>query len=504
MANEQSGQQVGTVVQIIGPVVDVEFSDYLPPIYQALRITSEGFDVEDKIDVIAEVQQHLGEGRVRAVSMLPTDGMVRGMKALDLGGPIQVAVGTPTLGRVMNVVGEPVDELGPINSDIKYPIHRHAPDFSEQATELEMFETGIKVIDLVQPFLRGGKIGLFGGAGVGKTVLIMELINNVAKGREGYSVFAGVGERTREGNDLLREMVESKVITYGDAFTHNMEETGAFDLSKVNMEDIKNSKVSLIYGQMTEPPGARLRVALSGLTVAEYFRDQGNDVLFFVDNIFRFTQAGSEVSALLGRMPSAVGYQPNLATEMGEMQERITSTKTGAITSIQAVYVPADDYTDPAPATTFAHLDAVTALSRQIVELGIYPAVDPLASNSRILDPQIVGDEHYGVAQDVKKILQRYKDLQDIIAILGLDELSEDDKLTVARARKIQRFFSQPFTVGEQFTGLKGEYVKVEDTIKGFKEILAGDCDDMPEQAFYMVGTIEQAREKAKKMAAAA
>jgi F-type H+/Na+-transporting ATPase subunit beta len=503
MAEEQNGQ-VGTVVQIIGPVVDVEFSDYLPPIYQALRITSEGFDVEDKVDVIAEVQQHLGEGRVRAVSMLPTDGMVRGMKALDLGGPITVPVGAPTLGRVMNVVGDPVDELGSLESDTRYPIHRHAPSFDEQSTRLEMFETGIKVIDLVQPFLRGGKIGLFGGAGVGKTVLIMELINNVAKGREGFSVFAGVGERTREGNDLLREMVESKVITYGDAFTHNMEETGAFDLSKVSMEDIKKSKVSLIYGQMTEPPGARLRVALSGLTVAEYFRDQGNDVLFFVDNIFRFTQAGSEVSALLGRMPSAVGYQPNLATEMGEMQERITSTKTGAITSIQAVYVPADDYTDPAPATTFAHLDAVTALSRQIVELGIYPAVDPLASNSRILDPQIVGEEHYSVAQEVKRILQRYKDLQDIIAILGLDELSEDDKLIVARARKIQRFFSQPFTVGEQFTGLKGEYVKVEDTIKGFKEILAGDCDDMPEQAFYMVGTIEQAREKAKKMAAAA
>ena len=504
MAKEQNGQQVGTVVQIIGPVVDVEFSDYLPPIYQALRITSEGFDVEDKIDVVAEVQQHLGEGRVRAVSMLPTDGMVRGMKAIDLGGSITVPVGGATLGRVMNVIGDPVDELGPISGETRYPIHRHAPSFDEQATQLEMFETGIKVIDLVQPFLRGGKIGLFGGAGVGKTVLIMELINNVAKGREGYSVFAGVGERTREGNDLLREMVESKVITYGDAFTHNMEETGAFDLTKVNMDDIKNSKVSLIYGQMTEPPGARLRVALSGLTVAEYFRDQGNDVLFFVDNIFRFTQAGSEVSALLGRMPSAVGYQPNLATEMGEMQERITSTKTGAITSIQAVYVPADDYTDPAPATTFAHLDAVTALSRQIVELGIYPAVDPLASNSRILDPQIVGDEHYNTAQEIKRILQRYKDLQDIIAILGLDELSEDDKLTVSRARKIQRFFSQPFTVGEQFTGLKGEYVKVEDTIKGFKEILAGQCDDMPEQAFYMVGTIEQAREKAKKMAAAA
>jgi F-type H+-transporting ATPase subunit beta len=494
MANLE-GVQIGKVVQIIGPVVDVEFEDYLPPIYQALRISSDGFDVETAVDVVAEVQQHLGEGRVRAISMLPTDGMIRGMKVTDLGGPITVPVGGATLGRVMNVIGDPVDELGAVESDTRYPIHRHAPSFDEQATELEMFETGIKVIDLIQPFLRGGKIGLFGGAGVGKTVLIMELINNVAKGREGFSVFAGVGERTREGNDLLREMVESKVITYGDEFTHNFEETGGFDLTKVDME---------VYGQMTEPPGARLRVALSGLTVAEYFRDQGNDVLFFVDNIFRFTQAGSEVSALLGRMPSAVGYQPNLATEMGEMQERITSTKTGAITSIQAVYVPADDYTDPAPATTFAHLDAVTALSRQIVELGIYPAVDPLASNSRILDPQIVGDEHYDTAQEVKRILQRYKDLQDIIAILGLDELSEDDKLTVSRARRIQRFFSQPFTVGEQFTGLKGEYVKVEDTIKGFKEILEGKCDDMPEQAFYMVGTIEQARDKAKKMAAAA
>src|SRR5215218_1486540 len=479
--NGNAGQQVGQVVQIIGPVVDVEFKDYLPSIHQALRIVSEGFDVETPVDVVAEVQQHLGEGRVRAISMLPTDGMVRGMKVIDLGGPITVPVGGATLGRVMNVIGDPVDELGPLNADTRYPIHRHAPGFDEQATELEMFETGIKVIDLVQPFLRGGKIGLFGGAGVGKTVLIMELINNVAKGREGFSVFAGVGERTREGNDLLLEMVESGVITYGDAFTHNLEETGAFDLTKVDREQIKNSKVSLVYGQMTEPPGARLRVALSGLTVAEYFRDQGNDVLFFVDNIFRFTQAGSEVSALLGRMPSAVGYQPNLATEMGEMQERITSTKTGAITSIQAVYVPADDYTDPAPATTFAHLDAVTALSRQIV-----------------------GDEHYNTAQSVKRILQRYKDLQDIIAILGLDELSEDDKLTVARARKIQRFFSQPFTVGEKFTGLKGEYVKVDDTIKGFREILDGKCDDMPEQSFYMVGTIEQAREKAKNMAAAA
>ena len=505
MANE-AGVKIGKVVQIIGPVVDVEFEDYLPPIHQAIRIVSDGFDVEAKVDVVAEVQQHLGEGRVRAVSMLPTDGMVRGMQVQDLGGPITVPVGGATLGRVMNVIGDPVDELGPVVTDTEYPIHRHAPSFDEQATSLEMFETGIKVIDLVQPFLRGGKIGLFGGAGVGKTVLIMELINNVAKGREGFSVFAGVGERTREGNDLLREMVESKVITYGDAFTHHMEETGAFDLTKVDMESIKNSKVSLVYGQMTEPPGARLRVALSGLTVAEYFRDQGNDVLFFVDNIFRFTQAGSEVSALLGRMPSAVGYQPTLASEMGEMQERITSTKTGAITSIQAVYVPADDYTDPAPATTFAHLDAVTALSRQIVELGIYPAVDPLslptlASSIRT----IVGEDalQYGsVSQEDPTTLQgssghhRYPWFGRTF--------SEDDKLTVARARKIQRFFSQPFTVGEQFTGLKGEYVKVDDTIKGFREILDGKCDDMPEQAFYMVGTIEQAREKAKKMAAAA
>jgi F-type H+-transporting ATPase subunit beta len=433
--------------------------------------------------------------------MLPTDGMVRGMKVIDLGAGISVPVGEATLGRVMNVIGDPVDELGPLNSATRAPIHRHAPTFEEQATELEMFETGIKVVDLVQPFLRGGKIGLFGGAGVGKTVLIMELINNIAKAREGYSVFAGVGERTREGNDLLREMVESEVIRYGKDFNHNMEETGAFDLSKVDKSAIAGSKVALVYGQMTEPPGARLRVALSGLTVAEYFRDQGNDVLFFVDNIFRFTQAGSEVSALLGRMPSAVGYQPNLATEMGEMQERITSTKTGAITSIQAVYVPADDYTDPAPATTFAHLDAVTALSRQIVELGIYPAVDPLASNSRILDPTIVGEEHYRTAQEVKRILQRYKDLQDIIAILGLDELSEEDKLTVARARKIQRFFSQPFFVAAQFTGLEGKYVKREDTVRGFREILDGKCDDMPEQAFYMVGTIEEAREKAIKIA---
>ena len=505
MTNDGNGQQVGHVVQIIGPVVDIEFSeDYLPPIYQALRITSEGFDVEAKVNTICEVQQHLGEGRVRAVSMLPTDGMVRGMKAIDTGGPITVPVGVATLGRVMNVIGDSVDELGAVDSETRASIHRHAPSFEEQATELEMFETGIKVIDLIQPFKRGGKIGLFGGAGVGKTVLIQELINNIAKAHSGYSVFAGVGERTREGFDLLEEFVESGVINYGEAFMKDKEENGGFNLPLVDKDKLKESKVALVFGQMTEPPGARLRVALSGLTVAEYFRDQGNDVLFFVDNIFRFTQAGSEVSALLGRMPSAVGYQPNLATEMGEMQERITSTKTGAITSIQAVYVPADDYTDPAPATTFAHLDAVTALSRQIVELGIYPAVDPLTSNSTILTPDIVGDEHYNTAQDVKRILQRYKDLQDIIAILGLDELSEEDKLTVSRARKVQRFFSQPFFVGEKFTGLPGEYVKTEDTIKGFREIIDGKCDELPEQAFYMVGTIEQAREKAKKMAAAA
>ena len=501
--NVTNGQAAGRVVQIIGPVVDVEFEEkHLPPIYQALRIVSDGFDVPTPIDVIAEVQQHLGEGRVRTVSMVATDGMVRGMKAIDTGGPITMPVGEGTLGRVLNVIGQPVDTLGDVVHTERYPIHRHAPSFEEQSTELQMFETGIKVIDLIQPFVRGGKIGLFGGAGVGKTVIVMELINNIAKARWGYSVFAGVGERTREGNDLLREMVESQVIQFGDTFNKHMHDTGEFDLTKVDMKTLAQSKVALIYGQMTEPPGARLRVALSGLTVAEYFRDQGLDVLLFIDNIFRFTQAGSEVSALLGRMPSAVGYQPNLATEMGEMQERITSTKTGSITSIQAVYVPADDYTDPAPATTFAHLDAVTALSRQIVELGIYPAVDPLTSSSRILDPRIIGDDHYNTAQDVKRILQRYKDLQDIIAILGLDELSDEDKLIVARARKIQRFFSQPFFVAAQFTGLEGKYVKLEDTIRGFREIVDGKHDDLPEQAFYMVGTIEEAIEKATTVAA--
>src|SRR6195256_6565928 len=470
-------ENVGRVIQVSGPAVDVQFVEgSMPPIYEALRVVSDGFTVPSPINVVLEVQQHLGEGRVRCIAMSATDGMVRGMKAIDQGGPISVPVGRGTLGRVMNVIGEPVDELGPIAFEKKMPIHRLAPAFDEQSTTAEMFETGVKVVDLIQPFLKGGKIGLFGGAGVGKTVFIQELINNVAKEHGGFSVFAGVGERTREGNDLWLEMSEPGVIKPGKP---------------------AESKAALIYGQMTEPPGARLRVALTALTVAEFFRDEeGSDTLLFIDNIFRFTQAGSEVSALLGRMPSAVGYQPNLATEMGELQERITSTKKGSVTSVQAIYVPADDLTDPAPATTFAHLDAVTALSRQIVELGIYPAVDPLASNSRILDPLIVGDEHYNTAQDIKKILQRYKDLQDIIAILGLDELSDEDKLSVSRARKIQRFFSQPFFVAAQFTGLEGKYVKLEDTIKGFREIVAGKHDDLPEQAFYMVGTIEEAIQK--------
>jgi F-type H+-transporting ATPase subunit beta len=478
-------QNVGKVIQIAGPAVDVEFTEAsMPPIYQALRVTSEGFNVPFEIDVVLEVQQHLGEGRVRTVAMQATDGMVRGMKAIDLGGPISVPVGKGTLGRVMNVIGEPVDQLGPIQATKRLPIHRQAPAFDEQSTKAEMFETGVKVIDLIQPFLKGGKIGLFGGAGVGKTVVIMELINNVAKQHGGYSVFAGVGERTREGNDLWLEMSESGVIKPGDP---------------------ANSKASLIYGQMTEPPGARLRVALTGLTVAEYFRDdEGADTLLFIDNIFRFTQAGSEVSALLGRMPSAVGYQPNLATEMGELQERITSTKRGSITSVQAIYVPADDLTDPAPATTFAHLDATTVLSRPLTAIGIYPAVDPLASTSRILDPHIVGQEHYDVAQGVKRILQRYADLQDIIAILGLEELSEEDKLTVARARKVQKYLSQPFHVAEQFTGMKGRYVKIADTVRSFKEIIEGKHDDIPEQAFYMKGSIDEVLEAAEKMKAGA
>ena len=490
----------GRVIQVIGPVVDVEFDEtMLPPIYQAIRVISDGFEVPEPIDVTVEVQQHLGESRCRCVAMQPTEGLIRGMRAIDLGRSITVPVGPATLGRVMNVIGQPVDKLGPVSAETEYPIHRHAPDFQDQATELEMFVTGIKVIDLIQPFLRGGKIGLFGGAGVGKTVLIQELINNVAKEHGGYSVFGGVGERTREGNDLIREFVEAKVINFGEPFYDHLKETGEFDLGYVDRVAVAGSRAALVYGQMTEPPGARLRVALTALTVAEYFRDEvGTDVLLFIDNIFRFTQAGSEVSALLGRMPSAVGYQPTLATEMGELQERITSTKKGSITSVQAIYVPADDYTDPAPATTFAHLDAVTALSRQIVELGIYPAVDPLGSTSRILDPRIVGLDHYNVAQEVKRTLQRYKDLQDIIAILGIDELSEDDKLIVARARKIQRFLSQPFRVAEQFTGLKGKFVQLEDTVRGFKELISGNCDHLPEQAFYMVGGIEEVFEKAK------
>ncbi len=471
---------VGRVVQIIGPVVDVEFDAGVPAIYNAVRIEDEGRDGGTKIDVIVEIEQHLGENRARCVAMLPTDGMVRGMRAVDQGGPITVPVGKATLGRVMNVIGEPVDERGPVKSEKRHPIHRAAPSLEEQSSALEMFETGIKVVDLLEPYLRGGKIGLFGGAGVGKTVLIQELIYNLAKKHGGVSVFAGVGERTREGNDLWLEFQESGVI---------------------DLEHPENSKAALVYGQMTEPPGARLRVALTGLTVAESFRDdEGKDVLLFIDNIFRFTQAGSEVSALLGRMPSAVGYQPTLQSEMGDLQERITSTKKGSVTSVQAIYVPADDYTDPAPATTFAHLDATTNLSRQIVELGIYPAVDPLASSSRILDPRILGDEHYNTARAVKQVLQKYKDLQDIIAILGIDELSEEDKITVARARKIQKFLSQPFHVGEQFTGIPGKYVPLADSIRSFKTIVSGEVDDLPEQAFYMAGAIEDVFEAAKKL----
>jgi F-type H+/Na+-transporting ATPase subunit beta len=477
--------KTGRVVEVIGPVVDVQFAEgHLPLIHNAVRITSEGFNNPEALDIVVEVASHLGEGRVRCVAMKPTEGLVRGMKAVDLGEAISVPVGRGVLGRVMNVLGEPVDKLGPIKTDKHYPIHRPAPNLEDQSTNLEMFETGIKVVDLTEPYLKGGKIGLFGGAGVGKTVLIQELIHNVAMQHGGVSVFAGVGERTREGNDLWLEMQESGVVVAGNP---------------------DKSRCALIYGQMTEPPGARLRVGLTGVTVAEYFRDEEKlDVLLFIDNIFRFVQAGSEVSALLGRMPSAVGYQPNLNTEIGALQERITSTKNGSITSVQAIYVPADDYTDPAPAATFAHLDATTNLSRQIVERGIYPAVDPLASFSRILDPRIVGQEHYNVARAVKGVLQRYKELQDIIAILGIEELSDDDKLTVARARKIEKFLSQPMFVAEQFTGLAGKYVKIEDTVRGFKEIVEGKHDDLPEQAFYMVGPIEEAREKAEKMAATA
>jgi F-type H+/Na+-transporting ATPase subunit beta len=478
-------ENVGHIVQVIGPVIDVEFeAGHLPEIYSALRVVSDGQGGAAALDVIAEVEQHLGENRVRAVAMKPTDGMQRGMKATDLGHPIQMPVGPGTLGRVLNVLGEPVDFPDrPVVAKEHWSIHRQAPNFEDQSTELKMFETGIKVIDLLEPYLQGGKIGLFGGAGVGKTVVIMELIHNIALKHGGVSVFGGVGERTREGNDLWLEFQESGVI---------------------DINDPSKSRAALVYGQMTEPPGARLRVGLSALTVAEYFRDgEGKDVLLFIDNIFRFTQAGSEVSALLGRMPSAVGYQPTLLTEMGELQERITSTKKGSITSVQAIYVPADDYTDPAPATTFAHLDATTNLSRAISELGIYPAVDPLASTSRILDPRIIGDEHYRVARAVKQILQRYKDLQDIIAILGIDELSEDDKLTVSRARKIQKFLSQPFFVAQQFTGFDGRYVVIADTIRGFKEIVDGKHDEIPEQDFWMAGTIEDVLERFRKRQAA-
>src|SRR5512147_1398902 len=473
----------GKIVAIIGPVLDVEFdAGHLPDIYNALRIQAKTAET-GAIDIIAEVEQHLGENRVRAVAMKPTDGLQRGMQAEDLGGPISVPVGPETLGRVLNVLGEPVDFPDrPVQSKERWPIHRAAPTLEEQSTELRMFETGIKVIDLLEPYLQGGKIGLFGGAGVGKTVIIQELIHNIALKHGGVSVFGGVGERTREGNDLWIEFQESGVIVAGDP---------------------SKSRAALVYGQMTEPPGARLRVGLSALTVAEYFRDvEGSDTLLFIDNIFRFTQAGSEVSTLLGRMPSAVGYQPNLATEMGELQERITSTSKGSVTSVQAVYVPADDLTDPAPATTFAHLDATTVLSRTLTEIGIYPAVDPLASTSRILDPHVVGEEHYHVAQGVKQILERYKDLQDIKGILGIDELSEDDKLTVARARKIQKFLSQPFFVAEQFTGTPGRYVKIADTVKGFRGIVEGKYDDIPEQAFYMKGTIDEVLEAAEKLKA--
>jgi F-type H+-transporting ATPase subunit beta len=472
-----SKNAIGTITRVTGAVVDVHFEGDLPEILNALHVQHQGKTL------VLEVAQQLGESTVRTVAMDTTDGLVRGQEVVDTGSPIMVPVGPETLGRIINVTGDPVDERGPVETKQKYPIHRLAPTFLEQATETEILVTGIKVIDLIEPYPKGGKVGLFGGAGVGKTVIIMELINNIAKAHGGYSVFAGVGERTREGNDLYHEMMESGVIQIG--------QTG--------------SKAALVYGQMNEPPGARARVALTGLTAAEYFRDEeGQDVLFFIDNIFRFTQAGSEVSALLGRIPSAVGYQPTLATDMGALQERITSTKKGSITSVQAIYVPADDLTDPAPATAFAHLDATSVLSRSIAELGIYPAVDPLDSTSRVLDPRVVGDDHYNIAREVQRVLQTYKSLQDIIAILGMDELSEEDKLTVSRARKIQRFLSQPFHVAEVFTGTPGVFVNLEDTIKGFKGIVAGEYDHLPEAAFYMVGTIEEAVEKAKRMAAEA
>ena len=499
-------KNIGKIAQIIGPVVDVKFDNItasLPNIYDALEITKENGN-----KVVLECQQHIGEDTVRAISMDSTDGLSRGNEVLATGSPILMPIGKEIKGRLFNVVGDAIDGIGAVSKEGGYPIHREAPRFEDLSTSSEVLFTGIKVIDLVEPYSKGGKIGLFGGAGVGKTVLIMELINNIAKGHDGISVFAGVGERTREGNDLLREMIESGVIKYGKEFEEDMEK-GGWDLSKVDSKEMINSQATLVFGQMNESPGARARVALSGLTLAEYYRDgdgdgAGRDILFFIDNIFRFTQAGSEVSALLGRMPSAVGYQPTLATEMGAMQERITSTKNGSITSVQAVYVPADDLTDPAPATTFAHLDATTVLSRKIAELGIYPAVDPLDSTSRILNPEVLGDEHYSCAQNVKEILQRYKELQDIIAILGLDELSEEDKLAVHRARRVQRFLSQPFHVAEQFTGLEGVYVSIEDTIKGFNLILSGELDHLPEAAFNLVGSIEDAIEKGNKLLAEA
>ncbi|MBC7923658.1 MAG: F0F1 ATP synthase subunit beta [Ferruginibacter sp.] len=493
---------IGKVTQIIGPVVDVSFEGEgarLPQILDAMEVTKANGQ-----KVVLECQQHLGEDRVRTIAMDGTEGLQRGMEVIDRGSPITMPTGDGIKGRLFNVVGEAIDGIFQPKSNGGMSIHRDAPKFDDLSTSTEVLYTGIKVIDLLEPYVKGGKIGLFGGAGVGKTVLIMELVNNIAKAYGGLSVFAGVGERTREGNDLLREFLESGVINYGEAFKHSMEE-GGWDLSKVNEEDLKDSKATLVFGQMNEPPGARARVALSGLTVAEHFRDgdgdaKGRDILFFIDNIFRFTQAGSEVSALLGRMPSAVGYQPTLATEMGAMQERITSTKRGSITSVQAVYVPADDLTDPAPATTFAHLDATTVLSRKIAELGIYPAVDPLDSTSRILSAEILGDKHYGTAQRVKEILQRYKELQDIIAILGLDELSDEDKLVVSRARRVQRFLSQPFFVAEQFTGLKGVLVPIEETIKGFNMIIDGELDRLPEAAFNLVGNIEDAIAKGERL----
>tara|TARA_B100000131_G_scaffold322120_1_gene375008 strand:+ start:1228 stop:2739 length:1512 start_codon:yes stop_codon:yes gene_type:complete len=499
-------KNIGKVAQIIGPVVDVSFENSemeLPNIYDSLEIVKENGE-----KLILECQQHIGEDTVRTISMESTDGISRGVDVIATGSPIKMPIGENIKGRVFNVIGDAIDGMENLEKSNGLPIHREAPRFEDLSTTSEVLFTGIKVVDLIEPYAKGGKIGLFGGAGVGKTVLIQELINNIAKGHGGLSVFAGVGERTREGNDLLREMLESKIINYGDEFNKSMEE-GGWDLSKVDRERLSESKATFVFGQMNEPPGARARVALSGLAIAEYFRDgegdgKGKDVLFFIDNIFRFTQAGSEVSALLGRMPSAVGYQPTLATEMGAMQERITSTKNGSITSVQAVYVPADDLTDPAPATTFAHLDATTVLSRKIAELGIYPAVDPLDSTSRILTPDVVGEEHYKCAQDVKELLQRYKELQDIIAILGMDELSEEDKLAVHRARRVQRFLSQPFHVAEQFTGLKGVLVDIQDTIKGFNMIMNGEVDQYPEAAFNLVGTIEEAIEKGEKMLAEA